>query len=328
MSGVEDDRPFETGYKSLGRVFPHPLGGDTPGFPATLKRTPFGDELTEAFVEALLAAEPLGVDEVPDLLSVSFSATDYVSHYFGPESLEAEDNLLRVDRTIARLMDALLSRVSAEELLVVLSSDHGGCESPEALNALGFRAGRHDSAALLERLNGALVARFGKGPRLVADFANPSFWLDESAIVARKLELEVVERAAADILAAEPGIAYAITRSDLARGTLPSGPVYDGVRRSFDSERIGHVYVVPESGWVLATDAKGLDTMHGTPWNHDTHVPLVFFGNGVRPGRIFTPSDPRDVAVTLAALLEVEPPRASSGHVLAEVIDSRNSGSP
>lgn len=323
VNRAEDDRPFEAGYKALGRVFPHPLGADTPGFYATLKRTPFGDELTLAFVEAMLAAEPLGSDEVPDLLAVSFSATDYISHFYGPESLESEDNLLRLDRTLARLFDVLLARVKESELLVILSSDHGGSESPEALKNLGFDADRHDSAALREGVNAALSAKFGKGPSLIADFANPSFWLDESAVAARKLVLEDVERAAAAYLAGQRGIAYAITRTDLARGSLPEGIIYDRVRNAFDRERTGHVYLVPESGWVLATDARGLVTMHGTPWNHDTHVPLVFWGNGVRPGAIHAPSDPRDIAVTLAALLGVEPPRAASGRVLSEVLAAR-----
>jgi predicted AlkP superfamily pyrophosphatase or phosphodiesterase len=319
----EDDRPFELGYKTLGRVFPHPLGGDTPAFYATLKRTPFGDELTEAFVAALLEGEPLGADDVPDLLAVSFSSTDYVGHFFGPESLEAEDNMLRLDRTLARLFESLLKRVGESELLVVLSSDHGGCESPEALTKLGIAAERHDSRALVQALEQALQAKFGKGPNLVADFANPSFWFDESAIAARKLAVEDVERAAAAHLAAQRGMAYAITRTDLARGSLPAGLIYDRVRRAFDRERTGHVYVVPASGWVLATDARGLVTMHGTPWNHDAHVPLVFWGNGTVPGVLHAASDPRDIAVTLAAVLEIEPPRAASGRVLSEVLTGR-----
>jgi predicted AlkP superfamily pyrophosphatase or phosphodiesterase len=319
----DDDRAFELGYKALGRVFPHPLGGDTAAYYATLKRTPFGDELTEAFVTALLEAEPLGADDVPDLLAVSFSSTDYVGHFFGPESLEGEDNLLRLDRTIARLFENLLKRVSESELLVVLSSDHGGCESPEALTKLGMSAGRHDPAALVQDLERALNAKFGPGPRLVADFANPSFWLHESAVATRKLAIEDVERAAAAHLAAQLGIAYAITRSDLARGSLPAGMIYDRVRRAFDPERTGHVYVVPASGWLLATEARGLVSMHGTPWNHDTHVPLVFWGNGTQPGVIHTASDPRDIAVTLAALLGIEPPRAASGSVLSGVLAGR-----
>jgi hypothetical protein len=320
----EDDRSFELGYKALGRVFPHPLGGGTPAFYATLKRTPFGDELTAAFVEALLEAEPLGADDVPDLLAVSFSSTDYVGHFFGPESLEAEDNLLRLDRTLARLFEILLKRVRESELLVVLSSDHGGCEAPEALKKLGIAAERHDASALIRALDRALQAKFGKGPSLVADFANPSFWLDESAITARKLAIEDVERAAAAHLSVQPGMAYAITRSDLASGSLPAGVIYDRVRRAFDRERTGHIYVVPDSGWLLATDARGLVSMHGTPWNHDAHVPLVFWGNGTAAGVIHAPSDPRDIAVTLAALLEIEPPRAASGRVLSEVLAGRH----
>jgi hypothetical protein len=316
----DDDRPFEQSYRGLGRTFPHPLES-TPGeHVATVKRTPFGDELTLELVRALLDSEAFGKDEIPDLLAISFSATDYVAHHFGPESLEAEDNHLRLDRTMAGLFETLLSRVRREDMLVVLSADHGGPDSPEVLRARGIDAARHDTATLLEELNDALETRFGTGSRFIVDFTLPSFWLDEVAIRARGLELESIERAIAEAVRARRGFELAVTKSDLLRGTLPSGVLYERIRANFDRERTGNVYVVPKSGWLLATDPRGLTTMHGTPWDHDVHVPLVFWGAQIPAGRVTRPVDPRDIAVTLAELLGVPRPSAASGRVLGEVV--------
>jgi predicted AlkP superfamily pyrophosphatase or phosphodiesterase len=317
-----DDRAFEKSYKTLGRTLPHRFDGGPPEtLYAMLKRTPFADELTLELAKALLEHSALGRDDVTDLLAISFSATDYISHVFGPESLEAEDNLLRVDATLARLFEHLLTRVTEAELLVVLSSDHGGCESPESLHALGVDADHHEPVALLARLNDALEKRFGKRARFVVDFSNPTLWLDEAAIAARSLSLELVERVLTECVLAEQGFAYAITKTDLARGSIPRGPVYDRIANAFDRERTGNVYVVPKPGWLLATDPKSLTSMHGTPWSFDTHVPIAFYGNAVRAQHVLRPVDPRDIAPTLAMLLSIEAPRGASGSVLREILE-------
>jgi predicted AlkP superfamily pyrophosphatase or phosphodiesterase len=79
------------------------------------------------------------------------------------------------------------------------------------------------------------------------------------------------------------------------------------------------VYVVPEPGWLLASDPKHLSSMHGTPWSFDTHVPIAFYGGSLRPERVVRPVDPRDIAPTLAAVLGIPAPRGSSGQVLGEI---------
>jgi hypothetical protein len=314
--------PYARSYGQLGHGFPHALGSDGgASFYRTLKRTPFADELTSALVEALFEAEPLGRDAVPDLLAISFSATDYIGHVFGPESREAEDDLLRLDRVLARLFGVLLRRVPERELLIVLSSDHGAPDSPEHLQRLGVPAGRHDVVALLARLNDALEQRFGQGNRFVLEFVNPALWLDEAAIAHAGLSVETVEQALVELVQREPGFALALARSDLARGSVPPGAAQERVQNSFDRERSGHVYLVPQPGWLLAGDAAQLGSMHGSPHAYDTHVPIAFWGHGVRAARVSRRVDPRDIAVTLAALLRVNPPSAASGTPLAEVLE-------
>lgn len=320
--GAHDEQPSEQPPAGWGRSFPHRLKEVEPtALLSALRRTPFLDSLLLEFVRALLDHEPLGRDTVPDLLSISFSATDYIAHSFGPESLELEDNLLQLDRTVARLLELLLARVPRDQLLVVLSGDHGGCESPEYLASEGLPSGRHDVNALLSSLRGELSALYGAGPELLLTFSNPYLWLDERAVAARGLQLEAVEAQLAALARAKPGIARAFTAHELARAAAGNDAIAQRAQASFYPTRSGHVHLVPAAGWLLAGEASHLASMHGTPHRYDTDVQLSFFGWGLRPQRVYTPVDPRDIAATLAAVLAIKVPSAASGTPLAEVLD-------
>lgn len=316
-----DDRAFERGCRLLGCTFPHPLDTVT-GERAmhALKSTPYGDELTLAFVRELLVNEPIGQDDVPDLLNVSLSSTDYVGHAFGPESREAEDNLLRLDRTIEKLLALLEEQVGHGRYTVVLSSDHGACESPESFAARGLDAGRIDLELLRTTVDKGLRARFHVGVELVSDFVNPSLVLNEQRIAALSLDQRKVERAAAELASEVPGVQAAYARSDLVAGTTPEGPFKQRLEQSTHPTRSGHVYIVPKEHWLLATSPESLTAMHGTPWPYDARVPLVVWGSGARAQRVPRTTDPRDVAPTIARLLRVDAPAASTGQPLREAL--------
>jgi hypothetical protein len=321
-----DDHPWERGCAVIGCTFPHAFG-DTSGarLVHALKATPWGDALTLRFVRAMLEKEPLGRDDVPDLLALSLSSTDYVGHAFGPESLEAEDNLLRLDRLLAALFALLDERVGSDRYFVVLSSDHGGCESPEHFAQQGLDAGRIDPAALRSQVDAGLRERFKLGVELVRDFVNPSLVLDEQRIASLSLKLPEIERAAAEIAAKQPGVHTAYARSDLLAGRAPPGPFVERIVRSTHPERSGHVYVVPREHWLLATEPEHLTAMHGTPWACDAEVPIMVWGTRAPPQAVQRPVDPRDVAPTIASLLGLRAPGASTGEPLREALSTPRS---
>lgn len=315
-----DDHPWERGGV-LGRVFPHSLAtAHGPAFTDGLRETPFADDLTLRFVRALLEREPLGRDEIPDLLAISFSSTDYVGHAFGPESREAEDNLLRLDRTLAALFALLDERVGLDRYFLILSADHGACESPDHFLAAGQDAGRVDLPGLKRAVDQGLRAKFRVGVELVRDFVNPSIVLDEQRIASLSLPLATLERTAAEIAVAQPGIHAAYTRTDLLAGSVEPGPFTPRIEASTHAERSGHVYVVPKEHWLLATNPDPLVAMHGTPWPYDSAVPIVVWGTRARPQIVPRPVDPRDIAPTIAQLLGLRAPRASSGTPLHEAL--------
>lgn len=306
------------GCGELGCRFPHSLSSlRGEGYTKALKNTPYGDALTLAFVRELLENEPLGRDQVTDLLNISFSSTDSVQHAFGPESREAEDNLLRLDRVLASLLELLDERVGRGRYVVVLSADHGACESPEYLRSQGLDAERLDATALLATVNEGLRARFNVGVDLAQEFVNPSLVLDEARIASLSLDQETVEHAAVDLAVEFPGVYAALARSDVLAGK-GAHPLLARVADGTHPERSGHVYIVPKEHWLLATPPARMVAMHGTPWPYDAQVPIVVWGTGVPAQHIARPVDPRDIAPTITALMRIPLPDKSTGRPLTE----------
>ncbi len=297
-----------------------PKSGSTKDFTRALKHTPYSDELVLELVRVMFEHEPLGRDDVPDLLSISFSATDYVGHAFGPESTQAADNLVQLDRTLASLLMLLDERVGVAHVLIVLSADHGIAESPEWFLARGEDAGRIDPSQLVKDLNEALRIRFSLEVDLVLDFVNPSLWLDEAAIRARGLDLLTVERTLAELVRLQRGFFAAFAREDVLAGKVMANALERRVTHSVHPTRSGHVYVVPKPRWLLATETSEIVAMHGTPHEYDTHVPIYVLGQGVPAAHVARAVDPRDLAPTLARFLHIDPPSGSTGQVLREVV--------
>ncbi len=320
----EDDRPFEIDLGGYGRTFPHAFGdADSPYFTTLLTLSPVGDELTLDFAKALIENEQLGADAVPDYLSVSFSSTDYVGHFFGPSSLESEDNFLRLDRTVAELLRFIDARVGLDNTLVVLSADHGAAEAPGYLSAMGFETdyvdpGVWDQAGAI----GALKARFGIGGELITSYSHPYVYLDRDLIRTQGLDQAEVEQAVAEELTRFDGVALAVASTALRTGNLPDTPIMRRVLRNYSPSRSGDVYVVFEPNrFINDLDGTVVVGGHGSPWRYDTHVPIVFTGPGVPAQRVSRPVETVDIAHTLSLMLGTKPPSGSVGVALSEVFD-------
>lgn len=318
-----DDRAAERPAFGLGRTFPHPVAGEGPTLARAVASTPFGDELTLSFALGILRAERLGVDDVPDLLAVSLSSTDYIGHAYGPESLEAEDNFARLDRQVARLLEGVEELVGLDRTLVVLSADHGGCETAEHLENLGLPGGRIEPEDLLETARSAVSRHFGD-PNLVLGFANPSLWVNRSLAKQRNLEVTTIATVIARALEGRPDVYRAWpTASLLLPPTAGDGSVgadegVGPVRRSLHPQRSGDVYVVPRPYSLLLQHAA-IAATHGSPWQYDASVPIIVRGPGVRPGVHPRAAGPAELAATVARLLGVPSPAGASPNGLTEL---------
>lgn len=323
LFGDTDDRPWETDVGGFGRVFPHAYGdGDSPYFTTWLTLSPAGDRLVLDFAKKALVAEGLGADETTDYLSVSFSSTDYVGHVFGPSSLEAEDNILQLDRTLAELLDFVDAEIGLENTLVVLSADHGGPDAPGYLNSLGIPAGyvdpdTWDRAAAIERIK----QRFDIDGDLIETYDHPYVYLSADVTNDRRIDQAALEAAVVEELSRFEGISVAVSSSALRRGNIPDTELFDAVLNNFNPKRSGDIYIVFEPNWFI-NDFDGLTvaSTHGSPWTYDTHVPIVFAGAGLQHAVVDREVQTVDVAATLAAFLNIKPPSGSAGKPLVEVL--------
>ncbi len=320
-----DDRPWETKLPGFGRVFPHPYGpADDKYFTTLLTTSPAGDELTVSFAKALVEAEKLGQDDIPDYLSVSLSSTDYVGHLFGPSSLETEDQILRLDRQIADLLNFIDKRVGLDKTLIVLSADHGAADAPGYLNQLGIPATYIDpktwnTAPVLTRLK----ERFGLGKELIKSYFHPYIYLDAGAVAKAGVSQADIERDVANEVMKLPGVALAISSTALAAGAYPEMPIIRSVLNNFNPSRSGDIFVVFEPhSFINDFDGLTVAAHHGSPWSYDTFVPLMFAGKGIKARRVGRRVETVDLASTLSALLGAKPPSGSAGMPLAEVVDS------
>ncbi|MDF1861096.1 MAG: alkaline phosphatase family protein [Verrucomicrobiales bacterium] len=324
LFGDRDDQEWETTMLPFGRTFPHSYGSaEGKGFTTFLTLSPAGDELTLDFAKALVENEEIGQDEITDYLSVSFSSTDYVGHLFGASSLEAEDNLLHLDRTIASLLSFIDEKVGLENTIIAFSADHGGPEVPADLNQLGFEA-KYVQPEKWEKEAGfeSLKKRFSIGEDLVREYAHPYLYLNREIIVEKGLDPAEVEEAVAEELVKFEGVALAISSTALSKGEVSGTEVVQAVLNNHHPKRSGDIYVVFEPHWFI-NDMDGLvvAATHGSPWRYDTFVPVIFAGFGTQAATIYREIETTSLAPTLSALLGTKSPSGSFGEVLVEVMN-------
>lgn len=330
LFGDRDDQAWEPDFAGYGRTFPHPFSTidplsyeNDPYFATFLTISPAGDQITADFAKALIDAEGLGDDDVTDFLSVSFSSTDYVGHFFGPSSLESEDNLLELDRTLADLFAFIDAEIGLDKTLIVLSADHGAPEAPGYLAELGKLGGyvspdTWDSEAALDRIRD----RFGLSGKVVEGYDHPYINLTDAARNAAGVDPVALETAIAEELVGFEGVAYAIPSSRLRTGTLPENALTRAVLNNYNPDRSGDIYLVFNPGWFINDfDGLSVTVTHGSPWRYDTFVPILFAGNGLAPQTVSRRVHTVDIATTLSAIADTRPPDGAAGEVLPEIVE-------
>lgn len=320
-------------------TFPHTITGGltAPGqkFYTALDYSPFTNDILVSFAQEAIVNEQLGQDDDTDVLTVSFSANDYVGHRFGPYSQEVMDVTLRTDRNIATLLDFVDARVGLANTLVALTADHGVSPIPEHAAAMGLGGGRVPFATVMGKIQAGISARYnpqGKTPDPTLDyllrfqegtgwrewFINNNIYFNYDALKRDGVDVEefsqVVVRAALSV----PGIARCFSRLQLLRGaTSVTDPIERRALHGFYPSRSGDVVMVAEPYKYIA---ETITATHGSPYSYDTNVPTIIMGQGVNAGRYLEPATPADIAPTLSALLRITAPSNSTGRVLIEAL--------
>jgi predicted AlkP superfamily pyrophosphatase or phosphodiesterase len=279
-----------------------------------LQFAPFGNELIEEMAEAAIRAEKLGSDADTDLLVLSFSSNDFVGHRYGPDSSQVRDISLAMDKVLGQLFRFVDSQIGMENVSVVFTSDHGVAPMLETNNARKMPGGRMDFTVVLEAMQKAIVKKFGEGKWIVST-PEDSVYLNWDLIDEKGLSLAEVAAVAAKAALKIPHVSRVYTREQLLNGTASDDMVGRRLMRSYSARRSADLYILPDPYYMFLKT----NTTHGTPYGYDTHVPLIIMGPGIKAGKFNSATAINDIAQTLAAILDIEPPSGAEGRILSEI---------
>jgi len=316
---IADDNPYEGTFNEEELpVFPHDLKAlrDSNHNYSLIKATPFGNTILKELALAAIEGERLGKDEFTDFLAVSFSSPDYVGHKYGPMSVEIEDTYLRLDKDLAEIFSYLEKNFEKDEVLIFLTADHGAVNVPQYLIDNNLPAGYFDGEKLTTDLKNHLKKKYNTDT-LIANVSNYQVFLNHSYIAQNNLKLKAIESEVAQFLLTQKGISKAVTATSLKATEFNDG-ILANAQRGYHQVRSGDVLYVLESGWIPAGYTTG--TTHGSPYSYDTHVPLLWYGAGVKKGQSDKFVVIPDISATLAALLQIQTPSACTGFPILEVI--------
>lgn len=325
----DDDIPTERPTLGWGVVFPHAYGTDDATFYGRWQQSPLSDEYLEQMAEAAIDGMHLGAASGTDFLGISFSALDLVGHVFGPRSHEVQDVLVRLDATIGRLLDYLDAHVGRDNYVLALSADHGVSDIPEQVSGARLSNAEPIVRVIDETLRGLFPEA---PPREIRDVIRP--FTGDGLYVAGVTNSDVYFRAGVydrlkkdgkamaaviDALGQIPAVARVIRGETLASASARSAPdpVVRAAALSYVEGRSGDLVVVLNENAVLSGSAAN----HGTAYDYDQEIPVIFYGAGVRPGRYDSPASSADIAVTLASRVGLTIPNAD-GRVQAAIMSA------
>lgn len=314
IQSTADNQTYEA--QPVGKGFPFDLSEFIGKDYSKLATTPMGNTLTAEFAKAAVRGEQLGADAITDFLAVSFSSTDYIGHSFGPNSVEAEDAFLRLDRDLGEFFAFLDRQVGAGQYLVFLTADHGVAQIPEFMTGHKLPAGRIMTGTLIDQLNKALQEKFGPAKLVLSDY-NYQLHLNHRAIDSAGISLAALEDFIIRFLEREPGIDRAFPLRELNTTPL-AGRIREMLNNGWHHDRSGDIQLIFKPHYIDAYSNTG--TTHGL-WNpYDAHIPLLWFGWGISPGSSQREISMSDIAPTLAALLKIQSPSGTVGRVITEIV--------
>jgi predicted AlkP superfamily pyrophosphatase or phosphodiesterase len=303
----KDDKSYEGTFS----------GEDKPVFPHTkadITNTPFGNTLTLEFAKSAIEGYQLGAGEYTDLLAVSLSSPDKIGHRFGPNSIEVEDNYLRLDKDLENFFKYLDQRYGKDGYLFFITADHGAGHSPGYLQENKIPAGAVNEDEMKQQILARVKEKYGT-PDVIQTFTNGQVYLNYDVLAKKGLDRKTVATYVADLFSTHPGFVYAVSRDDLAGAPLPE-PIKSMFINGCNLKRSGDIFLIRSAGWKSGS-LKG--TAHGDWFPYDAHIPLVWMGHGIKPGKTNRTTNMVDIAPTLAALLHIQMPSGNIGKVITEI---------
>ncbi len=318
---LPDTNSFEAGFNKV-NYFPYDLkklrsksNSDNRSGYSLLRETPFGNTLTTNFAIRLIEKEGLGRDDITDYISICYSATDNIGHRFGPSSVEMGDAILRLDSEIKDLLTYLNDSIGKKNVLIYFTSAHGISEIPAVLTSSRIPAGYFKQNQALQLLRSYLNAVYGEGD-WVKGYSEKQVYLNRTLIEDARIPLEEVQKKVSRFLVQFTGVAAAYPYSAFEANDFGNGNL-KRIINNFNPQRSGDVIVTLNPGWV---EQEGdYVTNHNSPYEYDSHVPLIWYGWSVNRSTVTRKVNMTDIAATLSSLCKVPYPNACTGEPLFEL---------
>ena len=320
-----DDSPYETKLR----------GKDKPTFPYNLKElrklngefgllryTAFGNDLLTEMAMAAIAGEALGKDDITDFLAVSYSSPDYIGHATGPNSVEIEDTYLRLDKNLEDLFKKLDAEVGLGRYTVFLTADHAVADNPQYLKDNSIPADYFRLPNVESGLS-EFLQKYFPGKKIVEKIINDQVFLNQELFAGDPktsgIDLLIATELIIKYLQSTPGIAYVFSESTLRQGNFSEAGAKGMIVRGFYPKRSGDITFSLEPGWITRETMAG--STHGSSYTYDTHVPMIFYGAGIKKGSSTRYHPITDIAPTLSILLKIKFPSGCTGNPISEIVD-------
>jgi hypothetical protein len=316
-----DSNNYEGGFGSstwfpydLKKIRSKEVTGPKNGY-SLLRETPFSNSLTTSFALRLIEQEKLGRDDVTDYLSICYSATDYIGHRFGPTSKEMGDAVLRLDDEIRYLLTYLNDSLGKRNILVYFTSAHGISEIPAILDRNRIPSGYFRQTQAMQLLRSYMNAVYGEGD-WIKGYSERQVFLNRTLIEDARLPLDEVQKKVARFLVQFSGVAAAYPYSAFEANDFDNGNLRR-IMNNFNPQRSGDVIITLNPGWV---EKEGdYVTNHNSPYECDSHVPLIWYGWTVNRETVARKVNMADIAATLSSLCKVPFPNACTGEPMMEL---------
>jgi predicted AlkP superfamily pyrophosphatase or phosphodiesterase len=306
---TEDNVVWESPYKNEDKpVFEHNVKSLLEKNSDVIKALPYGNKMTFDFAKSAILGESLGKDDFTDFLTVSLSSTDYIGHQFGTNSIEIEDTYLQLDRELALFINYLDANIGKGAYLMFLTADHGAAHNATFLNTKKIPSGNLDNDSFNKKVRDFIIQEF-KDSTILYGIANQQIYLNHKAVNEDKEKLSEIKNKVKNFIMNQQGIMNVVDLENLNNTTLQDY-LKSLIENGYNPQRSGDLYFVMNPAW-MEDFTKG--TTHGTSFKYDTHIPLLWYGWNVKPGKDYSLVSMTDIAATIASLLHIQEPNGCIG---------------
>ena len=303
-----------------------PFGKDAKHFPYSLKEfigkdygkianTPYGNDLVVEMAKQALINEHLGADSITDMLAISFSSPDYIGHAFGPDSWETLDGYVKLDETMAGLFTFLDQKVGKDNYTVFLTADHAVANIPAFAKKHNIPGDNYDDGALKTDVIACLNSN-NLSPKLISAVSEYNIYYNHAIMDSLNVSYEKLTNVITNYLEKKSLVLQVVENRKAAIAPIPQS-MREKIVNGYTPQRSGDLMLVTKSGVV---DGYPTGTSHGVLYNYDAHIPLLWYGAGIKKGTVNGVTYMTDIAPTVSTLLGIQMPSGSIGNPILEVL--------